>query len=208
MLHGEHAQELGVVLLEADRVGDDAGLGARRHGAAGLDVERAAAAVVGAAPRTADAPQELFDRRDEVRGALADRAAEHERARCSGGRPPLAGDAPPWAGELAPQVQDDLHVVDVARTDRVAIAAEGARPDRLDHLVGGEARLKRLVASARGQQVEAGLLVRRAPEDAQAAADAVAEVQISLIAHGPPAGRSTTSRLRMNAGSSACFIAR
>ena len=81
VLHGQQAQELGVVLLEADRVGDDARLHARRHRAAGLHVERAAAALVGGPRRTADAPQELLDRRDEVRRALADRAAEHQRAK-------------------------------------------------------------------------------------------------------------------------------
>ena len=107
--------------------------------------------------------------------------------------------------ELAAQVQHDLDVVDVARADRVAIAAQRARPDRLDHLRRRQARLQRLVAAARGQQVEAGLLVRRAAEDAEAAADAVAEVQ---LAHPASGGSKTTSRLRMNAGSSACFIAR
>ena len=82
VLHGEHAEELGVVLLEADRIGDDAGPRARRHRAAGLDLERPAAALVGgAARRTADAPQELVDRRDEVRRALADRAAERRASR-------------------------------------------------------------------------------------------------------------------------------
>ena len=93
-------------------------------------------------------------------------------------------------GELAPEVKDDLHVVDAARTDRVAIAAEGAGPDRLDHVLGGEARLKRLVAPSSGEQVEPRLLVRRTPEDAQAAADAVAEVEVAHhVAHRPPVGR-------------------
>ena len=133
-------------------------------------------------------------------GAIADRASEDQRPRPGGG---LDGDD--VLGELAPEVKDDLHVVDAARTDRVAIAAEGAGPDRLDHVLGGKARLKRLVAPSSGEQVEPRLLVRRTPEDAQAAADAVAEIE---VAH-PAAGRSkTTSRLRMNAGSSACFIAR
>src|SRR5439155_25028350 len=79
--------------------------------------------------------------------------------------------------ELAAEVQDDLHVVDAGRTDRVAVAAEWAGPDRFDHVAGGEPRLERLVAAARGQHVEAGLLEGRAPEDAQATADAVVEVE-------------------------------
>jgi hypothetical protein len=64
---------------------------------AGLDVERSAAAS-SARPPAADAPQELVDRGNEVRRALADRASEHQRrssaaARATAGR----------AGELAPR---------------------------------------------------------------------------------------------------------
>ena len=47
MLHRQHAEELGVVLLEADRIGDDAGLRrATARARPGLDVERPAARLV------------------------------------------------------------------------------------------------------------------------------------------------------------------
>ena len=52
-----------------------------------------------------------------------------------------------------------------------------------DHLRRRQSGLERLVAAARSQHVEPGLLVGRAAEDAQPTADAVAEVQ---FIHGEP----------------------
>ncbi len=176
MLHREDAKKLRVVLLEADRIGDDAGFHARRRGAAGLDVERAAATFDARSrkiDRIADAAQELDDRRDEMRRPFANRAAEHERARDGRTRDHLVR-------EIAPQFQDDVYVVDVRWTDGIAVAAERAGPDRLDHLFGNEARLQRLVAAASGQHVESRFLVRRASEDTEPTADAVAEIEIRL----------------------------
>jgi hypothetical protein len=82
MLHRQSAEELGVVLLEADRIGDDASPGPGRQCSSGLHLERSATRAgrgrggVNLAPNPA---QEFDDRGDEVRRALANRAAEDER---------------------------------------------------------------------------------------------------------------------------------
>ena len=62
MLHGQRAEELGVVLLEAHRIGDDAGLDLGRQRASRLHLERPAARAgrrVGASDGRPDPAQEL-----------------------------------------------------------------------------------------------------------------------------------------------------
>src|SRR5687768_10462397 len=102
-------------------------------------------------------------------------------------------------------MQHDLDVVHIARTNRVAVAAQRARPDGFHDRRRREPGLQRLVAAARRQHVKSGFFVRRAAEDAQPAADAIAEIQ---IAHATSRASNTTFGLRMNEGSSATFIAR
>src|SRR5262245_27978137 len=81
-------------------------------------------------------------------------------------------------------------------TNAVAVAAERAGPDRLLHVSGAEAGLQRAVPALRSHRLEAGLLVGRAADHAEPAADAAPVVQ------------KTASGLRMKAGSAASFIAR
>ena len=136
------------------------------------------------------------------RGAL-DGLGDSERSRlasCAARRPSCAA----RAGGAARSPRCGRASGRSRRSSRRACRPRSTRPCRRRR----EPGLQRLVAAARRQHVEAGLLVRRAAEDAQAAADAVAEVEARSRHRAPPARSNTTSRLRMNAGSSCCFIAR